>query len=129
MRSESFLFSKRVLIYHSLCPKNGSKVGGRELPQGRKAGSFLMSASCWELWLPLLARCRVKMITRREVKFFISTEDSASWRIFFILYLSTACPVKLTLCLMYCACRRVLDTGWKSSSRVMEVLLRMPPKN
>ena len=54
MLSESFLFFKRVLIFHSLCPKNGSKVDGRELPQGCKARSFLMSASCWELCFPIL---------------------------------------------------------------------------
>ena len=53
MRSESFMFYKRVLIFHFSCLKNGSKVDGRELPQGRKARSFLMSAICWELWILL----------------------------------------------------------------------------
>ena len=44
-----FLVFKRLLIYHSLCPKNGFKIDSRELPHKCHNRSFLNSTSFWEL--------------------------------------------------------------------------------
>ena len=51
---EVFFSFKRVLIYHSWCPKNGFKFVGRDLPIRRNARSFRLIATCWELWLFIL---------------------------------------------------------------------------
>ena len=39
----------RVIIYHSFSPKNGFKVDVQDLPLGRNARTFPLSARCKEL--------------------------------------------------------------------------------